>query len=95
MRQALAGKPAVDFAKPETVVVATIDPATGYLATIDCPEQAEEFYVAGTAPTEYCPEHGGGLLDPLPETTTVPESKGNQSEEDGEWSDIGGNNVKK
>jgi 1A family penicillin-binding protein len=58
MRQALAGKPVADFTKPDTVVSAAIDPTTGYLATSDCPESVDEFYIAGTEPVEYCPEHG-------------------------------------
>ena len=65
MRKALAAKPAVDFRKPDTVVSVTIDPATGYLATPDCPEKREEFYIPGTEPTERCPKHGGDTLKPL------------------------------
>jgi 1A family penicillin-binding protein len=64
MRSALAGKPAVDFPKPESVVSVAIDPETGYLATPECPEKREEFYIPGTEPTDYCPEHGGGLAKP-------------------------------
>lgn len=59
MRSALAHKPAVDFPKPDSVVSVLIDPATGDLATPDCPKKREEFYVAGTEPTVYCPLHGG------------------------------------
>ncbi len=59
MRSALAGKPSVDFQKPDLVVSARIDPSTGYLAASACPRQKEEFYVSGTEPTEYCPIHGG------------------------------------
>jgi 1A family penicillin-binding protein len=59
MRQALAAAPAVDFPQPETVVAVTIDPRTGFRATPGCPEQREEFYLTGTEPREYCPEHGG------------------------------------
>ena len=59
MRSALAAKPVVDFPKPDTVVSVTIDPATGFLATPNCPNKREEFYVAGTQPTETCPKHGG------------------------------------
>ncbi|MEA5113629.1 MAG: PBP1A family penicillin-binding protein [Geobacteraceae bacterium] len=60
MRSALAGKPALDFQKPEAVVSVRIDPSTGYLATPGCPRQKDEYYVSGTEPTEYCPKHGGG-----------------------------------
>jgi 1A family penicillin-binding protein len=64
MRSVLADKPAVDFPKPDSVVSVLIDPTTGDLATPDCPKKREEFYVAGTQPTVYCPDHGG--LDPAP-----------------------------
>ncbi|OPY12053.1 MAG: Penicillin-binding protein 2D [Syntrophus sp. PtaB.Bin001] len=66
MRSALAGKPVVDFPKPDTVVSVSIDPATGYLAAPDCPEKRDEFYLAGTQPTRYCPQHGGDALPLLP-----------------------------
>jgi 1A family penicillin-binding protein len=64
MRKALAARPVVDFTKPETVVSVAIDPATGCLATPDCPEKRDEFYIPGTEPTEYCPKHGGAALKP-------------------------------
>jgi 1A family penicillin-binding protein len=64
MRKAEASKPVVDFPRPDTVVSVSIDPATGYLATPDCPKKRDEFYIAGTEPTEYCPKHGGVLLAP-------------------------------
>ncbi len=64
MRKALASKPAIDFSKPDTVVSVSIDPATGYLATPDCPERREELYIAGTEPAEYCPKHGGAPINP-------------------------------
>jgi penicillin-binding protein 2D len=63
MRSAQAGKPVVDFAKPEAVISVNIDPATGYLATPGCPASREEFYITGTQPTGYCPEHGGDVLN--------------------------------
>ncbi len=59
MRSVLAAKPVVDFPKPDTVVSLQIDPATGFLATPDCPAKRDEFYIPGTEPTQYCPEHGG------------------------------------
>jgi len=66
MRKALAGKPAVDFPKPDSVVSVQIDPTTGDLATPDCPKKRDEVYIAGTEPTVYCPDHGG--LNPAPDT---------------------------
>jgi len=70
MRSALASKPAVDFPKPDTVATVTIDPKTGFLATPDCPVQRQEFYGAGTEPSEYCPEHGGEAME-KPESQPV------------------------
>jgi 1A family penicillin-binding protein len=68
MRRAVVGRDMLDFPQPETVVNVTIDPTTGYLATPECPEVFIEYYLAGTAPTLYCPEHGGDQLPPLPLT---------------------------
>ena len=64
MRAALVDKSAVDFPKPDSVISVQIDPATGNLATPDCPKKREEFYVAGTQPTTYCPNHRGPDLAP-------------------------------
>ena len=76
MRAALAGKPAPDFAKPESVLTVKIDPETGYLATPACPKTREEYYLAGTEPTQYCPKHGGELLNPPPVAPPVPGAGG-------------------
>ncbi len=64
MRGALAKEPVVDFLQPETVIAVAIDPQTGYLATADCPQRREEFYVIGTEPTAYCHEHFAKTTDP-------------------------------
>lgn len=74
MRRALSAQPAVDFVQPETVVTVTIDPQTGYLATTGCPEQREEFYIAGTEPTTYCTEHIDAPAPPLPTAPHAPVS---------------------
>jgi len=79
MRTALAGKPVVDFPKPETVVSISIDPATGRPATPDCPEKLDEFYLPGTQPTEYCPKHGGEALPPSTPPTAPPDAEGQPS----------------
>ncbi|WP_088536826.1 transglycosylase domain-containing protein [Geobacter sp. DSM 9736] len=81
MRGALAGKPAADFTRPEGVVTATIDPATGYLAAPECSEKRDEFFLTGTEPTGYCPKHGGEIpaqspAAPLLEPDTSPELEG-------------------
>jgi penicillin-binding protein 2D len=72
MRSALAGKPVVDFPKPDSVVSVSIDPATGFLATPNCPKKLEEFYIAGTQPTEPCPKHGGDAAKPLSPASPAP-----------------------
>jgi membrane carboxypeptidase/penicillin-binding protein len=64
MRSALNNKPVVEFPKPDLIISVQIDPVTGDLATPDCPQKREEFYIAGTQPTVYCPNHGG--INPVP-----------------------------
>ena len=49
-----------DFAMPDGVQSVVIDPESLQLATPNCPTTREEVYVAGSAPTEFCPLHGGG-----------------------------------
>jgi membrane carboxypeptidase/penicillin-binding protein len=79
MRAALHSRPTSDFTQPDTVVTVSIDPGTGFLAAPDCPETRNEFYIAGTQPTEYCPEHGGKVLKqeapvPRPPAETEPQT---------------------
>ena len=57
MAKAVVSRPAEDFPQPETIRVVTIDPASGLLATPECPVRVEEFYRAGTEPTASCPLH--------------------------------------
>ncbi|OPY14775.1 MAG: Penicillin-binding protein 2D [Syntrophus sp. PtaU1.Bin005] len=79
MRSALASKPVVDFQRPESVVSVSIDPATGFLAMPDCPETKEEFYIAGTEPTTYCPQHGGETPAPADPATPLPGGEGSET----------------
>lgn len=67
MRTAVANQPASDFSKPDTVLAVTIDPASGLLATADCPQQREEFFIVGSEPDEYCTRHGA--VPNLPSTS--------------------------
>jgi penicillin-binding protein 1B len=46
------------FPAPDGVVEEPIDPSTGGVATPQCPETAEEYFIAGTEPTQYCQVHG-------------------------------------
>ena len=80
MRPALAAEAAADFPQPDTVVSVSIDPATGYLATSDCPQKRDEFFITGTEPTEYCPAHGKPAGLPLPEPRPANNAEGQQPE---------------
>jgi len=73
MRKALAGKPVTEFNRPDTVVSVSIDSTTGYLATEACPKKRDEFYIAGTEPSEYCPKHGGELMAPKAPPEPLPD----------------------
>jgi 1A family penicillin-binding protein len=84
MGPALAARPAVDFPRPDTVISVSIDPATGFLATADCPAKRDEFFIAGTQPTEYCPKHGGGPLNPLSPPVPLPDANSRQPDKRGE-----------
>jgi penicillin-binding protein 1B len=59
---------ASDFAEPSGIVMATIDPQSGGLATPACPRAIALPFLIGTAPTARCPLHGGGggILAALP-----------------------------
>ncbi len=72
MRGALAGKPVVDFIKPDDVVSVLIDPTTNELATPQCPDRREEFYVKGTEPIKTCAKHGCLSPAETPASVSVP-----------------------
>jgi len=50
---------AQDFAIPSGIEMATIDPASGGLATPACPHAIRLPFLIGSAPTQLCPLHGG------------------------------------
>ena len=50
-----------DFAVPDGVVMATIDPDTGGLATPACPRRVSVPFLQGTAPRRFCSLHGGAM----------------------------------
>ncbi len=83
MRSALAGSPASDFPRPDSVASVQIDPATGCLAVPECPKKQDELYAGGTAPTVYCPIHGAPAPvnsppAPAPEPREGPEAANKQ-----------------
>jgi hypothetical protein len=51
--------PDVDWKRPDDVIVREIDPASGMLATVYCPQTKSEIFVAGTEPTAVCSLHAG------------------------------------
>jgi penicillin-binding protein 1A len=54
MKEALDGKPVLDFVQPENIEWALIDPYTGLLALSKTSDASLEAFVKGTVPTEYC-----------------------------------------
>jgi penicillin-binding protein 2D len=57
METALEGKSAKSFKAPKGTIGVYIDPASGLLATEECPVKRYTYFVAGTEPTEYCLDH--------------------------------------
>lgn len=55
------------WSRPSDLAVAEIDNTTGYLATALCPPEVHEIesFIPGTEPTEYCPIHARGILNPF------------------------------
>ncbi|MGA8869717.1 MAG: PBP1A family penicillin-binding protein [Candidatus Acidiferrales bacterium] len=47
------------FQPPTGIVQDLIDPQSGQLATASCPQTAEEYFIAGTEPTQYCGQLAG------------------------------------
>jgi penicillin-binding protein 1A len=63
MNAAYEGRPSPGgWAAPDGVVSVAIDVHSGHKATGNCPEESvrDQFFLAGTAPTEYCPLHPEG-----------------------------------
>jgi penicillin-binding protein 1A len=65
VRSAVQGRPMpAPWAPPPGVEQHAIDTQTGKLANGPCPAEqvVHEWFLAGTAPTEDCPLHRGGLV---------------------------------
>jgi membrane carboxypeptidase/penicillin-binding protein len=90
MAKALAARPVAEFPKPDTVAAVSIDPATGFLATPDCPAKMDEYFMAGSEPTEYCPEHGGNSMKPSTQTLPLPGTSREQTGTAGEGAEKAG-----
>ncbi len=57
MKAATASRPELDFQPPSGVVLAKVDPTTGYLAGPNCPAVVTGVFPLAMAPTELCPFH--------------------------------------
>ena len=60
MEASLKDKPIKNFKETDNVIGVYIDPASGKLATERCPVSRLTYFVKGTEPQEYCPEHFQG-----------------------------------
>ncbi len=77
-RFALAVRPAEGypaFVEPPGLVRASVDPASGELATSRCPEVTQELFLAGHAPSATCHLHGGWLAVAVAQPEGVPVQK--------------------
>jgi penicillin-binding protein 1B len=54
------------FDPPDGVIQELIDPQSGQLATPSCPQTAQEYFISGSEPTQYCELHGGGQVAQSP-----------------------------
>jgi penicillin-binding protein 1B len=59
------------FDPPSGVIAAQIDPESEELATDKCPNPQQDYFIAGTQPTEYCPLHGGAMAHLPPPVSWV------------------------
>jgi penicillin-binding protein 1B len=66
-----AGPASPEFPEPSGITMATIDPQTGGLATASCPRAIALPFLLGTAPTNICPLHGGGIYASTPAASPV------------------------
>lgn len=55
--------PVSNFKETENVVAVSINPASGKLATESCPQSRVTYFIKGTEPIEYCPEHFQKQID--------------------------------
>jgi penicillin-binding protein 1B len=61
-----------EFQAPDGIVTVEVDPATGQLATPQCPSPIAEVFLAGTQPVESCRLHGGSGGTRVASWDTVP-----------------------
>lgn len=66
LEAALDPVPPKVFPVPDGIVSLYIDPATGLIATSQCPDSRLEVFVRGTEPVQFCDVHGGHPPDEDP-----------------------------
>ena len=71
METSLKDEPVKYFKETENIIGVYINPASGKLATDRCPSSRLTYFVKGTEPQEYCPEHFEGD-DPSKDETDQP-----------------------
>ena len=84
MKAATASRPQSDFATPPGMVVAKVDPLTGYLAGPYCPVTIVGVFPKEMAPTEVCPFHSSEASATTASASPTPPPDG-EKESDGEW----------
>lgn len=62
MKKAVDVIPAESFQPPPHLVWKTVDSETGFLARSGCKERRKAAFLEGTAPTQFCPVHPGGIF---------------------------------
>ena len=55
-----------EFDPPAGIMQEQVDPQTGQLATASCPQKMDEYFIAGSEPTQFCELHGGRLAQTGP-----------------------------
>jgi len=68
-----------NFPEPPGIVHVMVDPASGDLATPNCPQTVDEVFIAGTQPTQFCPLHGGEKLSQVPPVSWIGKLLGKSS----------------
>jgi penicillin-binding protein 1A len=73
MQEYNQGLPRRDFVRPSGITDVTVCRSSGKLMTPDCPSGIALSFLAGTAPTEICDQHGPGAIVTVydPRRTTI------------------------
>jgi penicillin-binding protein 1B len=80
MKAATASRPELDFPVPPGIVVAKVDPLTGYLAGPYCPVTIEGVFPKDMAPNQPCPFHSSAAAAASPTA-----DHGAEADHEGNW----------